>query len=1267
MAGYDDTRNKILESLLQRPVGTEINPENHQDFALSLLDYIRSVELISGSTLIGIAYQDTVPVQSNNSNGVYIAGVAQGSTVVFQNFRDVNGNQLTVTTEDTESKLVILIWNRQYWSKHEISANVVSQAENAYYNLTIRKQYESVNAMNSDKKSPIGNDGRAIRRGEIVSVRNPSNSNENGLYSYELNEYKIPYWQLQTKLSTLADRIIDGGGASGRLDLIKNRRDTNENWEEQNPVLAEGEIGFVVDKNYYKIGDGVSSWKNLQRIGYYDVDINNWLEYDRKNIYSLQEGAGCLQFDGFTEVTGLGGIINTKDSYRYKVLYSTTSKSFILSVVDESDGIGKKVGNFLFWPEIKTETKTIPSSESYKRRDVLFYIFTPNVGSVYYYIDDDGNASEKSSTYIIKKQLDSVKNSIIKKATVEYYDSSVIDGPDRINTRANIKFLDANDNQLFNAVLFGAGNGYPGLLSLKNKTKLDNYADTFVTNPVASSESNGLMSVAHVNKIEELGERVLQYLYPKIYQLNEGAGAREFDGFYSGNASVTDVRKTEATDGCSYKVVFVRGKFHLQEISPGGVTISLYSEWDRLGDIASSESYAERDKLYYIYVAGEGSTYYYIDSNGDISEKSATYLLRLLLDKNAAEAKEADAAQATRLDSMEAKVGNYPEQFVLDLGTLNSQSEGERVAARSEVAGNRNISFIRFQVQGVSELKTTLIMQWPNGINETAQIMCVDKAQWRRNVTGATGVVGAPTRAYNWERTAPHSIVYDEQRRIIQLKDYQRETVSQGVELPLAMSSKPGLMSSADKTKLDNVDIAAIQAKNLEQDNRLANAEKQNTKQNERLLNYVYPKLYQINEGAGASPFDGMYIGSASVLSGRKTAAEEGYTYKVVFALGKFLLQEISPGGVTVGLYEEWDKIISGRGSSEDYAQRDRLYYIFEPNEGSTYYYIDSNGVASEQSATYLLRRLVNKNASEIATLQGKDAEQDERLYALENPPAPDYVEMLIEADTAKHYRLFYDVRCIGWLEIDGEEAELPVITEDRAASFYAVLSQGRHVVRFRPKEGNMADGTPYKEREGLLAWCADNCVTEITLPEGWKVINSKMFEGAATLRRVNLPSTITDVRYGAFGGCRALEEIVLPPSVKTIGHIIAHDCPALKRIVLGGGDKDITATGTLAQSCAALECVEFRAGGTVAFSGSANTFINLPQLARFIVRGNFPTFECSQPFTSSGYVGSGAAAEVRWIFTADGEEETLVGKKWRDLIRYCGFTVKKALSYTLL
>ena len=356
----------------------------------------------------------------------------------------------------------------------------------------------------------------------------------------------------------------------------------------------------------------------------------------------------------------------------------------------------------------------------------------------------------------------------------------------------------------------------------------------------ATSARAGVMTVSHVNRISKLEGRVLQYLYPKIYQLNEGAGARVFNGFYTGSASVSAERKTASEEGFSYKVVFKLGSFYLQEISPGGVTECLYSSWDKIGDIASSESYAQRDCLYYIYVAGEGSTYYYIDSNGEATEKSATYLLRRLVDKNVSEItklktitensqnklnKYSDTFPQNPVASLEsnglmsaadkAKVGNYPEQFVLDLGILNSQSEGENIAAASEVAGNRNISFIRFKVQGVSELKTTLIMQWPNGINETAQIMCVDKAQWRRNVTGATGVKGATTNAFKWERTAPHSIDYDEQRRMIQLKDYENKTVSQEVELPLATSSQHGLMSIADKEKISDMEseLSALEAR----------------------------------------------------------------------------------------------------------------------------------------------------------------------------------------------------------------------------------------------------------------------------------------------------------------------------------------------------------------------------------------------------------------------------------------------------------------------
>lgn len=216
---------------------------------------------------------------------------------------------------------------------------------------------------------------------------------------------------------------------------------------------------------------------------------------------------------------------------------------------------------------------------------------------------------------------------------------------------------------------------------------------------------------------------------------------------------------------------------------------------------------------------GSGST---IPDNGNLREGSAGALsVPVVLTKTFGGTVTATlgAATSARAGVMTAadktKVGNYPEQFVLDLGILNSQSEGENIAAASEVAGNRNISFIRFKVQGVSELKTTLIMQWPNGINETAQIMCVDKAQWRRNVTGATGVKGATTNAFKWERTAPHSIDYDEQRRMIQLKDYENKTVSQEVELPLATSSQHGLMSISDKEKISAMEskLSALEAR----------------------------------------------------------------------------------------------------------------------------------------------------------------------------------------------------------------------------------------------------------------------------------------------------------------------------------------------------------------------------------------------------------------------------------------------------------------------
>ena len=295
---------------------------------------------------------------------------------------------------------------------------------------------------------------------------------------------------------------------------------------------------------------------------------------------------------------------------------------------------------------------------------------------------------------------------------------------------------------------------------------------------------------------------------------------RQAEGIYHGVLILQQVEKNNAGGGTAMQYIYIEKRQYTRYINFSATSVTAVQgvQNDGARNLSLSGRALQMKDMWGNNV-GSGST---IPDNGNLREGSAGALsVPVVLTKTFGGTVTATlgAATSARAGVMTAadktKVGNYPEQFVLDLGILNSQSEGENIAAASEVAGNRNISFIRFQVQGVSELKTTLIMQWPNGINVTAQIMCVDKAQWRRNVTGATGVKGTTTNAFKWERTAPHSIYYDEQRRIIQLKDYENQTVSQEVELPLASSSQHGLMSIADKEKISAMEseLSALKAR----------------------------------------------------------------------------------------------------------------------------------------------------------------------------------------------------------------------------------------------------------------------------------------------------------------------------------------------------------------------------------------------------------------------------------------------------------------------
>ena len=133
MPGYSDTRQLIIDTLMGRPAGTEIQPEDHQRFALQITDYVRSVELVAGNaTPIGFANADTVPVQPDNGQAVYLSSVSGAQTVTFSNFIGKNGSPISVTSTENVIKFVTLLWNGQYWSSQVTSVNAVIDTTDGY-------------------------------------------------------------------------------------------------------------------------------------------------------------------------------------------------------------------------------------------------------------------------------------------------------------------------------------------------------------------------------------------------------------------------------------------------------------------------------------------------------------------------------------------------------------------------------------------------------------------------------------------------------------------------------------------------------------------------------------------------------------------------------------------------------------------------------------------------------------------------------------------------------------------------------------------------------------------------------------------------------------------------------------------------------------------------------------------------------------------------------------------------------------------------------
>ena len=117
------------------------------------------------------------------------------------------------------------------------------------------------------------------------------------------------------------------------------RRGLLEAWERNNPILAKGEPGFVLDKNALKIGDGVTPWKELDYIGLSQEDLAKAIE-----DYFEENPDSCIGADGrgivsITRTSG-DGTPGTTDIYTITYTDLTTSTFTVFNGKDGMDGRG---------------------------------------------------------------------------------------------------------------------------------------------------------------------------------------------------------------------------------------------------------------------------------------------------------------------------------------------------------------------------------------------------------------------------------------------------------------------------------------------------------------------------------------------------------------------------------------------------------------------------------------------------------------------------------------------------------------------------------------------------------------------------------------------------------------------------------------------------------------------------------------------------------------------------------------------------------------
>lgn len=122
--------------------------------------------------------------------------------------------------------------------------------------------------------------------------------------------------------------------------IIQIRNDISTNWSLVNPILAKGEMGIETDSNKFKIGDGVTSWNNLQYFKSGNVDsVNGKTGVVTITLDELATDPQMSSINSGITSGDVGQITTNKNAIGTLSDLTTTEKTNLVAAINEVDDV----------------------------------------------------------------------------------------------------------------------------------------------------------------------------------------------------------------------------------------------------------------------------------------------------------------------------------------------------------------------------------------------------------------------------------------------------------------------------------------------------------------------------------------------------------------------------------------------------------------------------------------------------------------------------------------------------------------------------------------------------------------------------------------------------------------------------------------------------------------------------------------------------------------------------------------------------------------